>query len=200
MSDYIKSRYLDVQNEQKNRYTFLGILQGITCDGNITIREVDYIVNWLKQHPIGIDEIPKINKIKDLLNGMLRKQIIVDSEELELKNLLNDISGSQWETNRDTNNMPIKLYAKNPSIVFNNSCFVLTGNFEYGTKKLCENAINSLGGKCESNVTSRTDYLVIGKNGSKDWTHNAWGNKIEKAHETKIPIISEKQWLEALKK
>lgn len=57
-----------------------------------------------------------------------------------------------------------------------------------------------LGGTCEDNVTANISYLVVGKNGSPDWTHNSWGNKIEKAHKREIPIISEEQFLEPVKK
>lgn len=200
MTGYVRGKYLDVQNEQKNRYTFLGIIQGVTCDGSITIREVKYILHWLSQHETGMDTIPELHKIKALLTLMLRKQIIVDSDELELKNMLNRVSGSQWETTHDTTSMPINLYKKNPKINFEYAYFVLTGNFEYGDKKSCEKLIEDLGGKCENNVTSNSTYLIVGKKGSKDWTHNSWGNKIEKAHKTKVPIISEEQWLEAVNK
>ncbi len=55
MSDYANSKYLDVQNEQKNRYTFLGILQGIICDGHITLKEVSYVLRWFSEHKEGIN-------------------------------------------------------------------------------------------------------------------------------------------------
>lgn len=200
MGEFVRGRYLDVQNKQKNRYTFLGILQGVTCDGDIRLSEIYYILDWLKKHAEGIDDIPNMQKIRKLLNLMASKQIVVDSDELELKNLLNGITGSQWETTNDTINVPVNLYKKNPSIVFAGCCFVLSGVFEYGAKKECEELIESFGGICNDNVTAQTDYLIVGNKGSKDWTHNSWGTKIEKANKTKVTIISEVQWLDAIKR
>lgn len=200
MADHKRSKYLDVQNEQKNRYTFLGILQGVTCDGHVTLKEIDYILNWLDNHSEGISDIPQIEKIESILNDFKDKQTINYAEEDKLKEILNGLSGSQWEQNQSSTNMPINLYNSNPSIVFSGSIFVFTGKFEYGRKNLCEELVLELDGDYEERVTMDTDYLVVGKHGSKDWTHNSWGTKITRANELNIMIISEDQWLNASKK
>ncbi len=77
-----------------------------------------------------------MQKIKKILKVFSDNQIIIDSEEIELKNILNGVSGNYLESTNNTKNMSINLYKKNPKIVFEDNCFVLTGNFEYGSKKI----------------------------------------------------------------
>jgi hypothetical protein len=53
-------------------------------------------------------------------------------------------------------------------------------------------------------VTSNLEYLVVGSLVEPTWAHTSYGRKIEKAIEyidkgCGIAIISERQWIEALK-
>ena len=59
------------------------------------------------------------------------------------------------------------------------------------------------GALCESTVTRRTRYLVVGTFGSRDWVHSSFGRKIEKAVELEqagmpLSIVGEDHWAAAI--
>lgn len=75
--------------------------------------------------------------------------------------------------------------------------FVLTGDFASGSKADIEAKINARGGSVKDSVTAKTDYLVVGNDGSAAWVNGvAGGKKVVKAMELKakgnaISIINE---------
>jgi hypothetical protein len=59
--------------------------------------------------------------------------------------------------------------------------------------------VAALGAICDSTLTKRTHYLVIGTFGSRDWVHTSFGRKIQKAMEYhgsgRYPIVvGEDHW------
>ena len=81
--------------------------------------------------------------------------------------------------------------------------YVFTGKFAWGTRRDCEREVVTRGGACDSNVTKRTGYLVIGTFGSRDWVHTAFGRKIDKAVSYRqsgasVRIVAEGHWANAL--
>lgn len=90
-----------------------------------------------------------------------------------------------------------------PSIVFDAKQFCLTGKFCYGARSKCEREIKDRGGQAQSNVTQKTNYLVVGLLGSTDWKHSTYGLKIQNAIELQdkghpISIVSEEHWVKYL--
>jgi NAD-dependent DNA ligase len=90
-----------------------------------------------------------------------------------------------------------------PSLVWTGSVFVFTGKFAFGPRSECERHVIRLGASCESTITRRTNYLVIGTFGSRDWVHTAFGRKIAKAAEyrsagRRLAIVNEDHWAAAL--
>ena len=86
-----------------------------------------------------------------------------------------------------------------PSIEFKGRKFVLSGKFSYGSKKECENRIKEHGGSISKSISSKTDYLVLGSEGSSDYKHGYYGSKVVKAMKSRsnygVPaIISEEHW------
>ncbi|HXN57677.1 MAG TPA: NAD-dependent DNA ligase LigA [Candidatus Angelobacter sp.] len=67
--------------------------------------------------------------------------------------------------------------------------FVLTGTLSSLTRGQAEDRIKSLGGAVGSNVTKKTDYLVVGAEP---------GSKLEKAQRLKVPILDEAAFLALL--
>ncbi|TMC63328.1 MAG: NAD-dependent DNA ligase LigA [Chloroflexota bacterium] len=60
--------------------------------------------------------------------------------------------------------------------------FVLTGTLSSVTRGQAEERIKSLGGAIGSNVTKKTDYLIVGADP---------GSKLEKAQRLKVPVLDE---------
>jgi len=88
-------------------------------------------------------------------------------------------------------------------IEFKGRKFVLSGNFSYGNKHECENKIKEYGGIISKSVSSKTDYLILGNEGSPDYKHGKYGSKVVKAMDLRsnygVPaIISETHWQKTL--
>ena len=94
-----------------------------------------------------------------------------------------------------------------PKVIFKDKTFLFTGNFAFGSRKECQKAVSLREGipTDQKQVGHTIDYLVVGSEGSKDWSKGDYGNKIESAilarrqHGTPA-IIQEEHWVEALKR
>jgi DNA ligase (NAD+) len=64
--------------------------------------------------------------------------------------------------------------------------FVLTGTLSKFPREEAAEIIESLGGKVTSSVSSKTNYLVVGK---------APGSKVDKARQLGIPVLDEEEFL-----
>ncbi|MDD8017587.1 MAG: NAD-dependent DNA ligase LigA [Bacteroidota bacterium] len=81
-----------------------------------------------------------------------------------------------------------KKYGSSP---VSGKTFVLTGGLESLSRDEAKEMIESLGGKSASSVSKNTDYVIVG---------NDAGSKLQKAIELGIKRISEKEFLEMIKK
>jgi len=86
-----------------------------------------------------------------------------------------------------------------PEITIAGKCFCFTGQFEFGSRSACQEAVVSRSGSIANTVTSTTDVLVIGSDASPAWSHGSFGSKIEAAmvrrmHHGKPAIIPEVFW------
>jgi len=68
-----------------------------------------------------------------------------------------------------------------PLIVFPERSFAFTGRFFYGKRSDCQAAMETRGAVCHDGPSKRTDYLVVGELGSRDWVHSTHGAKLQKA-------------------
>jgi DNA ligase (NAD+) len=92
-----------------------------------------------------------------------------------------------------------------PAISFKGRKFMFTGEFNFGSRNKCSDAVTALGAiTANQKFASRTiDYLVVGNKGNQAWSQKTYGNKIESAvvsrkEHGKPAIISEEDWLKAL--
>ena len=120
-----------------------------------------------KERLFNIDGLgPKaINSIYDYMQKMKNKQIVFN-----LSNILN-----------------IEKYKKSKShYLFSNKNVVFTGTLSILSREEAKYLATQLGAKISSSVTSKTNYVIIGKNP---------GNKAKKAKELGISILSEDDWI-----
>jgi hypothetical protein len=81
--------------------------------------------------------------------------------------------------------------------------FVFTGRFAYGTRARCQLEVHQRGSTCESNVTRRTSFLVIGTFGNEEWADTPYGRQIQRAMDLRrfgfpLRIVGEDHWANAL--
>jgi NAD-dependent DNA ligase len=88
-----------------------------------------------------------------------------------------------------------------PPVLFEGRVFLFTGEFEFGTRTRCEQAVRERGGVIPKNkeVSHVVDYLVVGAKGSATWKRETYGAKIEAAvverhTHGKPAIITEEHW------
>lgn len=90
-----------------------------------------------------------------------------------------------------------------PEVVIEGTAFCFTGEFEFGTRKDCQNAVIKRGGTVTDGVTRKTQVLVIGNDPNPNWSHGSYGNKIADAmilrlQYTKPNIVPELLWQKLL--
>jgi DNA ligase (NAD+) len=100
-------------------------------------------------------------------------------------------SRAGMETIQSLENYGIKMteeiQAKTPVVhsQFFNKTFVITGTMNHFTRLEMEEQIHRLGGKTSSNVSKKTDYVLVGKDP---------GSKRDKAKALGVPIIGEEEY------
>ena len=134
-----------------------------------------------------------------------RDERIDDAERLELQELLGALVGGTTSLllgYEGPTTLPLDVPA--PLICWGpDEVYVFTGRFAYGPRAICEREVTDRSSACESNVTRRTTFLVIGTFSSQDWAHSSYGRKIQRAVELReagfpIRIVGEDHWASAL--
>ncbi len=181
----------------------LGLAKGVLADGVVTESEAVLVRDWLQGHPDAADIWP-VNVLSRRIESIFEDGIVDDDERRDLACLLRDIVGGKVGiVGGEDTATALPLDAPCPEIVWTDSVFVFTGKFAFGPRKECQKWTERLGGVCEKSVTKRTNYLVIGTFGSRDWVHSSFGRKIEKAVGIReagqqLALIGEDHWAESL--
>lgn len=142
----------------------------IISDNVVEIDEIRFISSWVQNHQSLAGNYP-FDKISELCLSVLADDVVTATEEAEMLSLLTQFVN------------PIKTSCTECSIDFESKLFVLTGDFEFGSKKDIENKIIAKGGSCKNNLTKQADYLIIGGAGSDNWKFGNYGGKVAKALE-----------------
>jgi len=178
--------------------TLIGISKGIIADGKVDQSEAEFLQGWLIQNHHS--ENPIVLNLLDKLPDILQDGVLDSEESEELFAILRSISGDETEIGEVAKTSTLPLCSPPPEIDFNGKSFLFTGTCAFGTRKQCNEAVESLGGVSAKSVTKKLDYLVLGTYVTDSWIHETFGRKIEKAMEYRdsgvsISIITEEYWL-----
>ena len=202
--DLYKKIAIEKRNMTKALNTLMGMVSGLVCDGVLHDKEILYLSTWLKEYRAIAESYPA-NIIFKCVHEVLRDGVISQDERAYLLKELTALSGNDFADTGAALPDPIQaVFDDTPAIVFDKNVFVLTGEFLYGSRNCCHQAIEKRGGIAESNVTRRTNYLVVGSMASADWITANFGRKIQKAATMaesanhNIAIIKEADWAMAL--
>ncbi len=181
----------------------LGLARGLLADGVVTESEASILRDWVGRHPDAVEHWA-VRTIHQRLTAHFEDGVIDDVERVDLKLLLDQLVSGELSAvcNADAATS-LPLDQPPPAIEWVGTTYVFTGKFAFGPRRDCEREVEKRGGTCESNVTKRTSFLVIGTFGSSDWVHSAFGRKIEKAvsyRDGGVPlrIVAEDHWVSAL--
>lgn len=168
--------------ETSDLQALYAMIKGIMNDNIITDEELNTLAFWLDEHRYLNDQYPYCD-ISKLLYDVLEDGIIESTERQALYKLFIEVINP-------THDKSVKGFD------FNGKNIVLTGDFEYGSRNDVESYIISIGGIPKSGVSSKIDFLIVGNNGSPDWSYSNYGGKVKKAKELQskgntIMIITE---------
>lgn len=177
-------RKMTPETELHTMNQFWGFCAGIICDGSICIDEA----NALLEQARSVNSASNDHAITSLirtLEAALVDGIWTTEEEADV---------SDWLTIRvgdSASDTGIAHFGRGPTqyanvesahgLPFQNKKFVLTGSFRLGPRRVMNDLIRKCGGQPRQSISSATDYLVIGYEGSVAWKGAFHGNKVEDA-------------------
>ena len=195
-----EDRFNRARRAERQISELLGICKGFLADGELSNAEIAMLDRWTERHPDGGGDWI-VKQVSRRVRAALEDGFVSDEERAELTELLHSFVGGTAELilGEDPRSTGLPLDHPPPILQWESSVYVFTGKFAFGTRKDCERVSQSLGALIESSVTQRTNYLVIGTFGSRDWVHTNYGRKIQKAanyREKGIPlaIVCEDYW------
>ncbi len=197
------TRFNRARRAERDLSEFLGLAKGLLADGAVSQSEAALVRTWLKNHSSAIEQWP-LNRLTERVERIYRDGRIDEAERCELSELLSAIvGGTAGIILGEDAATTLPLDAPPPVFRWPGSTFVFTGKFAFGTRADCERYVTKLGGVCNSDVTLRTNYLIIGTFGSRDWVHTSFGRKIEKAVEYRaeghgLAIVGEDYWVKCI--
>jgi NAD-dependent DNA ligase len=182
----------------------MGIINGVLCDGQLHDSEIHFLSTWLEENE-QLKTVYPASVIYRLIREALSDGVLTQDEKEHLLTALTEISGNNfWKTGAALPENIACVFDDDPTVVFDDNVFVMTGAFMFGTRNACHRATERRGGTTGDNVTKKTNYLVIGSMASPVWIESNFGRKIQKAAEMaesgefEIAIIRETDWAMAL--
>ncbi len=188
----------------RNTDELIGICRGVLADGSINVSEVAFLKDWVERHQ-EFAHAYIFNVLFHRIADALTDGVMSSDEERDLLALLQGVVGGEADGEQSAASLTSTLPLDDPppSINFNDHVFVVTGTFEFGPRSAVVEAIEARGGTVRDVLSSRTDYLVVGMLGSRDWIHSSYGRKIEQALKLReegasLVIIGEAHWRASL--
>ena len=210
---WVCNKFLEKNNYYDNITSGLqklqGIFHGILSDNKINDNEVIQLNNWIQENDYLAGFYP-YDEISTLLTSILSDGIISDDETNILKVFFSEFIDNNISTNINFKEIEMLkqdytiegICSTNPEIEFKGKLFCFTGASEKTTKEGFNNIITSLGGHFRNNISSKTDYLIIGNAGNPCWAYSCYGRKVEQAltlrkKGKKVVIINESDFWKA---
>ena len=194
---YGKARLTDRQINE-----LIGLAHGLAADGNVNQTEAEYLQKWLVANR-EVSDNPITANLLCRVNSMLADGVLDIEESKELFETLRKYSGGDFELGEVLKSCELPLDEPPPHVICPGKTFCFTGTFAFGTRKDCEAAVETMGGKSCS-LNQKTNFLVIGVYATESWKHSSYGLKIENAVKMKregipISIIGETHWVSSVK-
>lgn len=170
-------RFNRARRAERDLSELLGLAKGVLADGVVTEAEGGLVHQWVAGHPDAVEQWP-VNVLHARLLRIFEDGRVDDAEQRDLAELLTALVGGQAGIiggEDAASDLPIDRPP--PSLVWTGSVFVFTGKFAFGPRSECERHVIQLGALCESSIIRRTNYLLIGTLGSRDWVHTSCGRK-----------------------
>lgn len=194
-SDYYDAVTHDIQQLH-------GIMHGIMADGRVTMEEAVGLQEWLDDHADLKGTYP-YDELDSLLTVILKDKKIDEQEQQVLRSFFKDFIEYSFAMKVRAEGQRVKaglpktftlpgICAMCPEIEFDGRVFTFTGTSTKATRQQIVDHITGLGASFSPNVTSQTQYLVVGTGGNPCWAFSCYGRKVEKAVDLRksgVPIL-----------
>lgn len=187
-----------------------GIAHGLLADRKLNDAEIWALHQWLTDNEFLSGTYP-FDELYALTTNILSDGVVTEEERNTLIVALGelvDFRASYNLSEKDFQQLRAKytvagICALCPKISFLGKVFALSGEFAQGTRKEIAKKIASLGGQVKSDVSKKTDYLIVGGDGNPCWAFACYGRKIEAAIQlrktgAKVVIVSEADFWDAV--
>ena len=203
--DLNKHKKMEASLIIKSLNSLMGIIAGVVGDGELNNKEILFLKTWCDENRHIAGEYPA-NIIFRSIHEVLIDNVITEEERDHLLHVLKNISGNDFSNTGSALPEHIEsIFDNDPTVIFANNEFVFTGEFMFGTRVACQQAVTRRGATVKDYVTHKTNYLVIGTRSSPDWITQNFGRKIQKAAEMassgdfEISVLREVDWTISLK-
>lgn len=187
-----------------------GIAHGLLADRKLSDVEIRALQDWLSDNEFLNGTYP-FDEIYSLTASILADGVVTEEERQTLMVALGELVDF-----RESYNLSVFDFAKmkekytlngvcalSPDLSFSGKSFVLSGESSRATRKEITEQIEALGGLVKSDVSKKTDYLIVGNEGNPCWAFTCYGRKIEAAIKfrkagAKVLIVNENDFWDAV--
>ncbi|MDO4428528.1 MAG: exonuclease domain-containing protein [Atopobiaceae bacterium] len=145
------------------------LLSGVVSDGSVSVDEAMGVLLYVVTHESLADD-PTVSEVADAIQAAVSDGDLDAREADDLESLFArvvDPASAESEEHSD--------------IEFEGRKFVLTGNFEHGSKDDVERFITERGGLIAGKPSGKVSYVVVGGCGSEAYAMGSYGTKVKKA-------------------
>lgn len=187
-----------------------GMIHGIMADSDISDKEIRTLSDWLTSNDYLQGTYP-FDELNSLLHTILEDGVITADERNSLLAFCSNVVDFKDSINLHEPDFEAlrKKYSIDgicaycPDLTFDGKVFCFTGESYRATRKEIVEEIERLGGTFISNVSRKTDYLIVGNAGNPCWAYSCYGRKIEAAMSVrraggKVQIINETDFWDAV--
>jgi len=164
---------------------FQGLVTAVVLDREISDSEIDLLYQWREYRSKFLVRYP-LTQFNTLLDSIAPEARYSDGFKNQIFSFI-DKFALHFDHKRIEG-----IFDYPETIPFSNMIFVLTGKFQSCQKKDIAAKITERGGIVNDSVTLSTHYLIVGNEGSQNYSFGSFGSKIKKALEMRdsyVPIV-----------
>lgn len=170
--------------------TLNGFLIGIIADSELNDAEIIALNNWLLSNKSLAGQYP-FDRVFYVVSQVLEDGVIEDNEREELLHLFQEFTN------------PVESNCSSSGFCISGKHCCVTGEFDNLSRLEVQDLVSNNGGIFDKNITKKTDFLIVGTNGSEKWSCGNYGGKVKKALEynekgCSITILKEKDFFACL--